>query len=808
MKKHKHLLVLGLLFLFSCQVMAQLQQAGQIRVLNKELKPIVLANVFFQTKATPKDTLSIKKAQRFVTDSNGAVKITADPTKSYSLKISAVGYQSVDTSLVFSNQQQLSFILKEYTALLGEVVVKSSKVLIRQEDDKSVVDPELLAASSTNAFETIEKVPGIFIDQDGQVYLNGLSPANIQINGRDLKMSASDIAILLKSLPPNAIQKIELIRTPSAKYDASGGGGVVNIVLMKGIKLGVNGSISTGINQGVYGNEYLGVNLSNNNDKLSSYINTQYSNNNGYSITNTNRMLSLDTMLGQKARTLSPNNSFYIGYGFGKNLKEKWELNYDGRFSNQNFENKTVSTSILQNILNKGSLSNVLSDVNNQGDNLSLNQSFRIKNKLDTSGGEWVSDISYNFSSTKTDQSYSNQISTLQLSAPIGSMGSGDFGNDKKTFVLQTDFKKKIAGITLESGLKSSALSFTNTSNYIKNIAGVATADLFRTSAYVYKEQINAAYLQGSKKWGKIILKVGSRVEQTIMEGHQQVPKDTTFSLNRTDAFPYVYLSRYLVSIANYEVRGFLVYRKTISRPSYEYLNPFPKYVDPFLYEIGNPTLKPQFTSNYEANISVDDKPLFAIGVNETKDIFTSVVYQSSANKQIAYRTYDNLGKNKETYFRVVGVIPPGKKYFAVLGTQYNRNKYTGFYEGKPISFDKGTWSFFTFQSYKIDALSVLTLNGFWRTNGQQQFYELENFGSINMTVNRQFLNKKLVVTASVNDLFFTSNNRFVLHQGSMNAYGYRESDSKRYGLSLRYSFGIKPKENKLEMFDVGNENK
>ena len=207
MKKHKHLLVLGLLFLFSCQVMAQLQQAGQIRVLNKELKPIVLANVFFQTKATPKDTLSIKKAQRFVTDSNGAVKITADPTKSYSLKISAVGYQSVDTSLFFTNQQQFSFILKEYTALLGEVVVKSSKVLIRQEDDKSVVDPELLAASSTNAFETIEKVPGIFIDQDGQVYLNGLSPANIQINGRDLKMSASDIAILLKSLPPNAIQQ-------------------------------------------------------------------------------------------------------------------------------------------------------------------------------------------------------------------------------------------------------------------------------------------------------------------------------------------------------------------------------------------------------------------------------------------------------------------------------------------------------------------------------------------------------------------------------------------------------------------------
>ena len=807
MKKHLHFFVLGLLSLLSCPLMAQ-QKAFEIKVYNKELKPIVAANVFFQTKATVKDTLIIKKAQRLLTDSNGAVKIVADLSKKYLVKISAVGYQSLDTSFDFSNQQQFNLVLKEYTALLGEVVVKSSKVLIRQEDDKSIVDPELLAASSTNAFETIEKVPGIFIDQDGQVYLNGLSPANIQINGRDLKMSASDIAILLKSLPPNAIQKIELIRTPSAKYDASGGGGVVNIVLMKGVKLGMNGSVSTGINQGVYGNEYIGLNLSNNNDKLSSYINTQYSNNNGYSITNTNRMLSLDTTLSQKARTVSPNNSFYIGYGLGKNLKEKWELNYDGRFSNQHFENTTKSNSFLQNTMNVTPLSNVFSDVINQGDNLSLNQSFRAKNKLDTLGGEWVTDVSYNFSRTNTDQTYNNQISTAQFSTPMNSLGFGDFGNDKKTFVLQTDFKKKVIGITIESGLKSSLLNFTNASNYVKNIGGVASADLFRTSAYVFKEQINAAYLQGSKKWGKIILKVGSRLEQTMMEGHQQIPKDTTFSLNRTDAFPYVYLSRYLVSIANYEVRGFLVYRKTISRPSYEYLNPFPKYIDPYLFEIGNPTLKPQFTANYEANISVDDKPLFAIGVNETKDIFTSVVYQSPTNKQIAYRTYDNLGKNKETYFRVVGVIPPGKKYFAVLGTQYNRNNYTGFYEGKPISFDKGTWSFFTFQSYKIDALSVLTLNGFWRTNGQQQFYELENFGSVNMTLNRQFLNKKLVVTASVNDLFFTSNNKFVLHQGSMNAYGYRESDSKRYGISLRYSFGIKPKESKLEMFDIGNENK
>ncbi len=777
------------------------------KIVDKDNKPFSAANVFLQIKQNAQDSFNIKKAQHNLTDSNGLAKLNIDTAKKYLYRISAVGFQTINGIMQASSKEQFEFILKEFTAQLNEVVVKSSKVLIRQEDDKSVVDPELLAASSTNAFETVEKVPGIFIDQDGQIYLNGLSPATIQINGRDLKMSASDIAILLKSLPPTAIQKIELVRTPSAKYDASGGGGVVNIVLAKGIKLGINGSVNSGFSQGVYGNQYIGLNLSNNNDQTTSYINAQYSNNNGYAITNSNRFLSADTILKQLANTISPNNAIYVGYGFGKNVKEKWELNYDGRVSNQHFDNTTLNTSYLQVISTGLNLNTIGSNVTNGGDNFSLNQSFRAKLKLDTASGEWITDASYNFSRAATNQLYATSYSTFQLGGG-GSNGFGDFGNDKNTYVVQSDIKKKVFKITVEAGVKSSLLVFTNGAHYFKTVASISTPDAFRTSAFSFKEQINAAYFQGSKQWGKIILKVGTRLEQTMMDGHQLIPKDTTFSVNRTDAFPYVYLSRHVATVANYEIRGFLVYRKTISRPSYEYLNPFPKYVDPFLSEVGNPSLRPQFTSNYEANISVDDKPLFAFGVNETNDIFTNVVYQSTVNKQLAYRTYDNLGKNKETYFRLVGVIPPGKKYFAVLGTQYNRNVYTGFYEGKPIVFDKGTWSFFTFQSYKLDSYSAVTLNGFLRTNGQQQFYELENFGSLNMTINRQFLKRKLVVTASVNDLLFTSSNTFVIHQGAINASGYREGDTRRYGLSIRYSFGFKPKENKMDMFEMGADNK
>ena len=770
------------------------QQAVSIKVVDAKNNPVGFANITILNK------IDSTKISNTITDSIGITKINLAAKNVYTISVSAIGYKKFSKDYFINEQSFIAIKLSEDPTQLNEVVVKSTKALMRQEDDKSVVDPEALAASSTNAYETVEKVPGIFIDQDGNIYLNGLSPAGVQINGRDLKMSAADIAILLKSLPPNAIQKIELIRTPSAKYDASGGGGFVNIILMKGVKIGINGSVNTGFSQGVYGNQFIGFNLNNNNDKLSSYVNAQYGNNNGYTITNTDRILNIDSVLRQEANAVSPNSYLNMGYGFGKTIKEKWELNYDGRISQNKFDNTTNSQSYLHQISINQNSGNLNSIVNNKGKNDFINQSFRGKLKLDTVGGEWVNDISFNFSKSSTDQNYTN----LLLSKNVSTGGDGNYGNDRNYFTYQSDIRKKINGINLESGVKTSILNFNNHADFTKNSAGQISPDPFRNSKFNYTEQINAAYLQGSKTWGPIVLKIGSRLEQTIMKGHQYIPKDTTFSINRTDAFPYVYLSRKILMIMNYELRGFLVYRKTISRPSYDYLNPFAKYIDPFLYEVGNPNLKPQFTNNYEANISVDDKPLFAYGVNETTDIFTSVVYQSPTNKQVSYRTYDNLGKSKETYFRIIGVIPPGKKFFAVLGTQYNRNNYTGFYEGKPIVFNRGTWSVFTFQSLKLDGLSTITLNGFWRFKGQQQFYELSDFGSLNATINRQFLKKKLTITASYNDFLFTNNNHFEYHQGSQNAIGYRESDSRRIGLSLRYNFGFKPKENKMDMLEQG----
>jgi hypothetical protein len=279
------------------------------------------------------------------------------------------------------------------------------------------------------------------------------------------------------------------------------------------------------------------------------------------------------------------------------------------------------------------------------------------------------------------------------------------------------------------------------------------------------------------------------------MNGRQIIPDDTTFKIQRTDLFPYIYLSKNLMKIAGYDLRAYIIYRRTISRPVYEQLNPFPRYIDQYLSEVGNPSLRPQFNQNYEANISVDERPILAIGVNDTKDIFTNVIYQSDTSQSQAYRTYDNLGKNKEWYFRGLGALPPGGKYFFVLGAQYNHNFYQGLYENKPLSFKKGTWTFFTYHTLKLGKLSQATLNGFVRLKGQQQFYELTSFGALNTSINRQFLKQKLIVTLSMSDIFASNKNNFTIKQGSVDASGFRQSDTRRFGINLRYNFGIRKKE-------------
>lgn len=768
----------------------------RLQIINQKKEPVSFATVVVT------DRFDSIKTQTGTTDKNGSASFTLTENQQYIIKVTAIDYQPIEKGIIVSTTDSL-FVFEAEPAgkTLEEAVVVSRKPIIRQEDDKTIVDAETLAEASTSGYEVIEKTPGLFIDQDGNIYISSLTPAAVQINGRDMKMSAADIASLLKSLPPNVIDKIEIVRTPSAKYDASGTGGVVNVVLKKGIKIGMTGSVNTGFQQGTYGNQFIGISINNNTGKKSSNLNINYNRRNNYERIVTDRLFATDSSLDQNAFTKYLGDGYYAAYGITFEVGKKWELTYDANATYNNFNNRSENNNRIEKSGSPTPIASSLNNVQNKGNSLMLGTGFESKLKIDSTGSEWANDTWFSHTKNNSNQFFST---TYLMPALPSTGGDGTADNTRDYFNFKSDLKLKLQKkITLETGVHTYINSYKNETNYFRESGGVRSVDKSRTNTFRYHENINALYLQGSKTLGKdFIVKAGTRMENTNMKGRQFVPGDTSFTIHRTDLFPYIYLSKKVMTIAGFDLRAYLVYRRTIKRPYYDQLNPFSRYIDEYLTEVGNPSLRPQFTQNYEANISVDERPILAVGINDTKDIFTNVIYQADSSRSQAYRTYDNLGKNKEWYLRGLGAIPPGGKYFFVIGAQYNYNIYNGLYENKPLSFKRGTWTLFTYHNLKLDKKSQLTVNGFVRFKGQQQFYELSSFGALNASLNRKFLKDKLTISVSISDMFATNKNDFSIKQGSIDAFGYRQADTRRFGLNIRYSFGIRKKEEGNNLFN------
>ncbi len=685
------------------------------------------------------------------------------------------------------------------TSELGNVTVVARKPLIKQEDDKTIVDAEVLANSSTNAYEVLEKTPGAVVDQDGAVYLNSATPATIQINGREVKLSAADLASLLKSLPANSVTKIEILRTPSAKYDASSSGGIINIVLKKGIKLGTSGSVNAGFFQGRFNTATAGFNLNRSINKINSTLSYQFTDRNNFEEIKSDRFVLRDnSVVKQQSYTKYPALNHYLSGGLDIEISKKWTAGYDFRLSTNN------NNSSAQNDIDINYLSNQYlpeknqSLINNKGTSYFFSNDWYANYKIDTLGSKWELEADYDYVNTNTNQLYENRF-TLPLAPSL--FGDGDINNRKNIFSIETDLTLKLPNkFSLEAGGKFNYSRSSNSAIYFNDNGSGAKLDSFQSNKFRYREQISAAYLQIARTFGGFTIKPGIRLEHTDISGNQYFPQDTSLSIKRTDLFPYVYLRQGIAKVFGFKLMGSAIYRRSISRPYYEALNPYPKYIDQYLYEAGNPRLRPQFTSNYEFNIMADDFPIFSIGVNDIKDIFTGVTYQDDSTK-IVYRTFDNLGRNKEMYLRFVGGIPPGGKYFFYMGAQHNLSNYTGFYQGRPLNYKRGSWTFFMYHNYKPTPTFNISLNGFMRLKGLQNFYELKTFGQLNISLNKAILKKKMNIILSGNDILRTNQYQFNIQQAGINAAGSRLNDTRRIGVTVRYNFGIKPKEEKQETF-------
>ena len=759
--------------------------AGNIRISVKDEQNLPLIGATIQVTNVSDSTLVFN-----ITDQHGIALFDNIENGLYSIKITYVGFRALERSIsVRDGAREFNFRMEPDALNLGEVTITAARPLIRQEGDRMIIDPEPLTGISTNTLEILESTPGLYVDQDGGIFLSSATPAAVYINGREQKMSSQDINTILRSLPPNSVDRIEVIRTPSTRYDAASSGGIVNIILKRGMRIGRFGSVNAGMNQGVYGNRFAGFSFNNSGDRSTSYIMFNYNYNDMLEELNSVRFLDNMTQLDQDASTRRRNNQAYVGYGINYDIRDNVNFSYDGRFNSSARRTNANNFNLIEGVDDILGESENLTNTDNNF--LSIQQDLGLMIQLDTLGSVLDTKLGYSYGGNDVQQDYSTEFF---IPFSTENFGKGESIQNRHFLVFQSDLTYMLPlDITLETGVKSSLQRYDSDAEFWIRQNNQFIDDTLRTNAFNYEESISAAYLQVSRDIGLgFHLKTGVRFEHTYMDGNQLVPADTNFRINRADFFPYVFLSRRLVKLFDQiELTGFMIYRRTINRPGYQSLNPYISFVDQFLYETGNPALKPQFTDNIELNISFDNFPVFALGRNYTKDIFSSVMYQDENFDDILVRTYDNLGKSTESYFRVMAGIPPGGRYFFAIGGQYNYIEYDGFYENQPLSFTNGSWRLFTFHSLRLFDETRLTLTGFMMTNGQWNFYELQNFGMLNIGLSQTFLNRKLTVSLNARDILRTMVNEFEFNQGSISSYGSRYTDNMRFGINIRYNFGI-----------------
>jgi iron complex outermembrane recepter protein len=731
---------------------------------------------------------------------NGRNIFFVKPFAKYLIRATAIGFKSEKKMIAVTDKPVSGIItLSRKNDSLQMVTITSKKPLIRQEDDKTIIDAEPLANSSTSGYEVLEKTPGAVVDQDGNVYLNSSTPAAIYINGLQMRMSNDDIVALLKSLPAGSISRIEIIRTPSAKYDASSSGGIINVVLKKGIRLGTTGSVNARYDQGIYGTPSFGMSLNEGTGKIVSYLSYQFTHRNYFDDITSNRLIDQDTLLTQQSSTKYSVVTNYVGAGVNVEVNKKLHIAYDLRITanrNSSYANSTndFSSTFSQNEFYKSE-----TPISNNGNSLFIGNAVSSKYALDSIGSEWTTEFDYTYSKNPNAQEYTDNY-LLPLTAPT--FGQGNVHAISNFIDIKTDWYQKLKnGFVLETGYKLSqsinnndALYYIQTGNMPRQI------DSFQTNTFKYNEFINSGYLQLTKLYKNITFKTGLRLEHTDISGHEIIPGDTVFVINRTDLFPYFYIKKPLFSIFGYPLVGNAIFRRSITRPTYDALNPEPKFVDPFTYNVGNPKLQPQFTTNYEINSTYNDFPVFALGTNITNNVFSPVTYQNDTTK-IAFRTYDNLGKYHELYGRLFGGLPAGRKYFMYAGVQYNHIRYDGQYQDSVLHYQRGSWTFFTGHELKITPTLRFNLNAWMYVNGFRQFNELKTLGQLNLSVTKTLLDKKLSIILSGNDILRTNISKFHLEQAGILVNGTRVQDSRRVAITIRYNFGFIRQEEKKPTF-------
>jgi len=712
---------------------------------------------------------------------------------SYYLIVSSLGFETKKIGNI--NIENAAITIPEIqlatnTQKLKDVTVVSKKPMFEVKADKTIFNVEQsINATGSNAMELLQKSPGVLVDNNDNISMKGKTGVRIYIDGKMTQLNTSDLAAYLKSINSNDIESIEMISNPSAKYDASGNAGIINIKLKKNKKFGTNGSTNLGFVQGVTpkGNGSLNLNYRNKKINVFSNVSTnigQYEN-----ALNLYR-IQKDSLYDQKGINRSHEKSVNVkaGADYFANAKSTFGVIVNANISDNTF-NGTSNTPIYFQPTNTYQKTLIaLNRSNGSRTNASLNFNYRY---ADTSGKEINADMDYGiFSGTNNafqPNYYVDQVGSEKYRVINRIYTPTDIGIfTSKVDVEQKAFKGKIGyGAKISNVRTKNAFNFYNEDN-----SGNLFLQLNRSNGFEYNENVNAAYLnynrQLNTKWS---IQAGLRMEQTNSKGvltraDGVMQDDNIVKRNYLDFFPSAAASW----TVNKKNTLNLTYSRRIDRPSYQDLNPFENKLDELTYEKGNAFLRPQYTNNIELTHTFLGFLNTAIGYSNVRDYATQV---TDTLKNATYVQQRNLAKQEIFSVNISSPLPIKKWWNGFANIYFNQQIFNGVIGENAVNVKISTYGAYMQHSFTLGKDYTAELSGWyngpsvwggtWRTRQQ---------GAIDMGVQKVFMKKKATAKLSVTDIFFTAPWYATNDFGGTFIKGNGNWESRTVRLSFSYRFG------------------
>ncbi len=717
----------------------------------------------------------------------------------YLVKVTYIGYKDlISGKVIVSGQQTVklpAFILSSDGKTLNTVAVTAQKSFIQQKIDRTVVNVgALLSNTGTNALEVLQKTPGVQVDADGNITFKGKSGVMVMIDDKPTYLSAANLATYLRSLPASELDQIELMDNPPAKYDAAGNAGVINIKTKKNTKRGFNAIVSADYAQGFYGRSSENINLNYRINKVNLFANLSYDEQHSF------RRLEIDRDYFDAAgdqtsslkdisyfRPTSHNTNIKAGMDFYASPKTTWGIVYTGNISPDHDNSPVYSLLYGQN----GELDSTINTQNTSKNKFNSNGiNVNYTHKFDSTGRELTFDLDY-----IRDVSNSNQLFVNNTLLPDGAFTNPQTLTDNlpsyiNIYSAKVDYTHPLKGkAKIDAGIKSSYVNTDNAANYYNIVNGISTIDYNNTNRFLYKENINAAYLNFNKNFGRFTVQAGLRVENTNGDGHQlgnALKADSSFANHYTDLFPTAYFS-YNLDTAGHNVMV-ASYGRRIGRPNYGSLNPFTFFVDEFTYFSGNPFLKPQFTDNYKLAYSFRSLFTVAAAYNYTTNVQGETIHRDG---DIFISTQGNIGQQKTVDFSVTTNFQPAKWWTVNLYAEVYNNTYKGaFYTGY-LNQSKVTFAGNGNNQFTISPTWSAELSGFFDSGGTYgQFVTLPK-GMLNAALQKKILNNKGSLKLTMQDILHTfSPSGTITNIANATATFHNTVDTQVATLAFTYSFG------------------